>query len=308
MGLDAYVACSCYRDGLTSEPPVPRDQLMIDECGDVVPIDEDACDDHFWDVFHPWQDTACRHERMQFVGEWIGNVMGIAWLRSVTANLDEERFPVLAPVLTGLSGLMDSHLPAVVARRALSELVALLEENSPLGTTRMVCGFGGAIVDDAIDRGSVDYTTFRSLGPWVVRTPELADIVDVGLEGWDFVVKTHEGDSELLRARLLGQVWHEETVDRTTEGAQPTALVTFSDVMSGETIHVRSFGLSVREPWPDEATSAKPNRGDDFWRRYPPRLFVSERKIVLGEIWWELDTLKRLFEASADSGNPVVWC
>lgn len=29
VGLDEYVGCSCFRDGATSEPPVPRSQIVV---------------------------------------------------------------------------------------------------------------------------------------------------------------------------------------------------------------------------------------------------------------------------------------
>ncbi len=33
MGLDAFVACTCDREGRTSEPPIPLDQIVMNEGG-----------------------------------------------------------------------------------------------------------------------------------------------------------------------------------------------------------------------------------------------------------------------------------
>ena len=40
----------------------------------------------------------------------------------------------------------------------------------------------------------------------------------------------------------------------------------------------------------------------------PEVLQVSERTVMVTEALSTLQTLRRLFDASARSGNPVVWC
>ncbi|MFL0293188.1 hypothetical protein ACJH6J_19350 [Mycobacterium sp. SMC-18] len=109
MGLDAHVACNCFRDGLCTEPPVPRTMLTINECGDVELIDEQNCDVDVANDVYDWTIHACAHEDMVLVSEWVGNISGVAWLRSVAAGLHPERFGKLARILSRLSGLMDSY-------------------------------------------------------------------------------------------------------------------------------------------------------------------------------------------------------
>ncbi len=90
MGLDAHVACNCFRDGLCTEPPVPRTMLTINECGDVELIDEQNCDVDVANDVYDWTIHACAHEDMVLVSEWVGNISGVAWLRSVVLAVVED--------------------------------------------------------------------------------------------------------------------------------------------------------------------------------------------------------------------------
>ncbi|KLO29310.1 hypothetical protein ABW16_09635 [Mycolicibacter heraklionensis] len=85
------------------------------------------------------------------------------------------------------------------------------------------------------------------------------------------------------------------------------SLVTFTNIETGDAVRVQSFGIAERLRWPDGSYSNKDAEGDRYLWRHPATLFVSERKRMVAELW-ELLVLKRLFEASVLTGNPVVWC
>lgn len=306
MGLDAYVACTCYRDGLTSEPPLPRSQLTIDERGDVVLVDDDD-DVDVWHAIWNWQESACPHPSMKAASDWVGNIAGISWLRSVASGLPSGRFANLAVVLSGLSGLMDSYLPAADAVRALPELEALLSEDC-VGSTRIICADGG-VIDNDVDRGFIDHERFRSVD--AVQNDDLrwSEVVEIGLQGYDFVLRSRDArPRELLRARILKQEWETTTVE--SSGARPhrsISLFAFTNIETGDAVRVQSFGIAERLRWPDGSYSNKDAEGDRYLWRYPAMLFVSERKRMVAELW-ELLVLKSLFETSVLTGNPVVWC
>ncbi|OBH17954.1 hypothetical protein [Mycolicibacter sinensis] len=315
MGLDAYVSCNCYREGLTTEPPMPRSRLKIDERGDVVPIhfshdDDDDTDDDIdmWDELMNWKETACAHPSMQLAGELMGNIMSIAWLRSVAAGLPADRFGNLAEILCGLSGMMDSYQPASDVRRASPELDALLRQDY-VGLTRIICADGDWVVDNQVDRGAVDYASFHSLDYGAGYNAPWPDLVELGIEAYEFVVRTRaEQPRELLRARILRQEWDAGNVEYHEHGRRrQVSLVTFTNVQNGESVRVRSFGISSVAVSDDAAGHGGLPNGDER-RRYPSFLFISERKLMLAECWWQLAALKRLFDASVASGNPVVWC
>lgn len=294
---------------------MPRSQLKMDERGDVVPVhfNHDADyddDDHvdMWDELRKWKETACVHPNMELAGEPVGSIMTIAWLRSVASGLPADRFGNLAQIMSELSGLMDSYQPASAVRRALPELDALLREDH-LGSTRIICAGRDWVVDNEVDRGPIDYASFRSLDHAAGYNAPWPDLVELGIEGYEFVVRTRaEQPRELLRARVLKQEWDPGNVEYHEHGRRrQVSLVTFTNRETGESIRVRSFGISSAAAGDDAGGHGEPPDSEQR-RRYPSFLFISERKLMVAECWWPLAALKRVFDASAASGNPVVWC
>jgi hypothetical protein len=70
-----YVACTCFRDGLTSEPPVPRSELAYDRFGNVLMVGSRSGDDDpeaLWDWRSGWEEhvpRACQHDFMRVIEE-----------------------------------------------------------------------------------------------------------------------------------------------------------------------------------------------------------------------------------------------
>lgn len=287
---------------------MPRNQLKTDERGTVVPVHDDDDNVEMWYDFMNWKESACVHPNMELAGEPIGNIMTIAWLRSVASGLPADRFGNLAQIMAGLSGLMDSYQPAADVRRAAPELDALLREDH-LGSTRIICAGSDWVVDNEVDRGGIDYGSFHSLDYVAGYNAPWPDLVELGIEGYEFVVRTRaKRPGELLRARILEQEWDEGNVETHRHG-RPThaSLVTFTNRETGESIRVRSFGISSAAAGDDADGHGEPPDSEQR-RRYPSFLFISERKLMVAECWWPLATLKRVFDASVASGNPVVWC
>ncbi|WP_145978803.1 hypothetical protein [Granulicoccus phenolivorans] len=313
MGLDAYVACTCFRDGVTSEPPIPRSLIVVGPTGRPETVWDQDPDELVSDaqldvsvLFHDWTDSACAHPFMELVSERIGNVMGVAWLRAVASGLDPGRFGRLTEILEGLSGMMDDLLPADEARAALPELEALLRE-SVIGSTRVLHELDGSVIDDELDSRPIDYVAFRSLGPSPGFRSEFDELVELGVEGYDFVVRSRGAvPGELFRARLVNQVWdHASASGPVTKYDDPIGLVTFTNVETGEEITVRSFGVRTRMRWPDGSLW---DEEKGAWLHYPEGFMVGERKRMVPELWWVLSSLHRLFLAADQTGNPVVWC
>lgn len=308
MGLDAHVACNCFRDGLCTDPPVPRSMLTIDEHGDVDLIEAEDCDSDQVRAYLDWTEHACEHEHMEIAGEWIGNVSGVAWLRSATAELPIDRFGNLTRILSGLSGLMDSFTPASEIRHALPELEALLREDH-LGSTRTITDLSGFVVEDELDWGPIELDEYRSLGPSPYYKSPWHDLVELAVVGYEFVVRTRDDPAdELLRARILRQKWDPESVEvAAAAGSKPSSRVTFTNLQTNESVTVRSFGISTQLPRLGEApANAECDRSEPALV-YPETLIVGERKVMLTEAWWPLERIHHLFEASVATGNPVSW-
>lgn len=254
------------------------------------------------DDLNHWTYSACEHDMMSLVSERIGNIMGVAWLRAMVAELNHNAYGTLLPILRGLSGLMDETLPSEDASRALPEIEALLRR-STIGATRIILDADGQLIRDEIDHVEIDYGRYRPLhiGP----RSGTSGVVDLGVHDHDFVVRG-AGDPplELFRARLVEQKWRADSSVLSFGHVPPVGEVTFRNIETGATVSVRSYGVPCRVPWPDGALW---HQDDGYQYAYPSLFFISERTRMVTELWWQLSALHRLFAASALTGNPVVW-
>ncbi|GAA2434670.1 hypothetical protein A7G45_18250 [Mycolicibacterium llatzerense] len=282
--------------------------LTVNECGDVELIDEQNCDFDMANTIYDWTMHACTHEDMAFASEWIGNISGVAWLRSVAVGLPVDRFGDLTIILAGLSGLMDSYTPASEIRRALPELELLLREDH-LGSTRTISTLGGFVIEDELDWGPIVLDKFHSLGPSPYYESPWPDLVELGVIGYEFVVRSREEPAnELLRTRILEQKWDPESIELAPAlDGRPTSRMTFTNLQTMESVTARSFGVSTRLPRLGRVLANADGDEPEPALVYPETLIVGERKVMLTEAWWTLKRLHRIFEASAATGNPVVW-
>lgn len=95
MGPDGFVACTCYQDGLTGDPPIPRDQIVIDANGLPAAVGDTASPDEWtqeqinarW-ALDDWTDGACEQEFMLLASEKIALY---DLVRIVSENLGWDR-------------------------------------------------------------------------------------------------------------------------------------------------------------------------------------------------------------------------
>jgi len=122
MGLDATVMCNCYRDGLTSKPPVPRDWLEFDSEGHLN-LEYDS-DDHFL-KFWRWMETCCTHPEMDAASERIANWSGYRLFQEALGKVGWDQFPVLGRELPRANG---GKTDSSAAEAALGELMLFRRE------------------------------------------------------------------------------------------------------------------------------------------------------------------------------------
>lgn len=192
-----------------------------------------------------------------------------------------------------------------MAREALPELEEFLKE-SVVGSTRTLQTHRGEIIIDGLDRHPIDYDSFRSFGVPPKAPPADEQVVMLGVQGYDFVVRSPGDDGrELFRARTVWQKWDADAQSRpATRYDAPHSLVTFHNAETGEAVTVRSHGVYTHRPWPNGTYW---DDEDGFLSYYPEAFFVGERKVMLPKIWGPLTALGRLFTAADTTGNPVVW-
>ena len=121
MGLDAFVRCNCFKARITSEPPFPWEDLMMDEEGGVCLIEAHnawneriqghiAYDEHRArfgendDVLWAWQRECCSHEDMEYCSEWVGNWAGVRRFEGIVDSIGKEFFPVLSTMIPNGNG------------------------------------------------------------------------------------------------------------------------------------------------------------------------------------------------------------
>ena len=94
MSLDAFVRCTCIRDGKAKAHPLP-DRLTFDEAGKPT-LTGDPSEDE-WEAHDQWLGESCEHEGY-LVSEALGNITRVGNLRSFLRHLQGKpgpRFPML---------------------------------------------------------------------------------------------------------------------------------------------------------------------------------------------------------------------
>jgi hypothetical protein len=94
MSLDAFVRCTCIRDGKAKPHPFP-DRLTFDESGEPM-LTGDPSDDE-WEAHDQWMTNSCEHEGY-LLSMFLGNITRVGNLRSFLRHLQGNpgpRFPML---------------------------------------------------------------------------------------------------------------------------------------------------------------------------------------------------------------------
>lgn len=178
MGYDAFVPCTCHREGRAAPSPVPVRWNAEDGFWEA-----EADDDRTWMAVHRWAQTACAHPRMKLVGERVGNISGMALLRGAAEELGLAHLRAALPVANG------GHVTAAEAALILPELDAL--ERVPVLQTFVRDDRGQVIWSHQGDE-DVSFHWFETLQ------------VGAGARG----VFVWEGGREVFRSRSLRQVVH----------------------------------------------------------------------------------------------------
>lgn len=99
MGLDAYVPCRCWRDGLAAPPPFDPALLRVTEWGYVVSESRDRA---VADQIRAWERTACSHPHMEETAERIANWAGLRQFKAALSSVGE--FPALHELVPDFNG------------------------------------------------------------------------------------------------------------------------------------------------------------------------------------------------------------
>jgi len=94
MALDAFVRCTCIRNGKAKPHPFP-DRLAFDESGEPILIGEPSEEE--WEAHDRWVMSSCQHEGF-LLSLFLGNITRVKNLRGFLRGLQGKpgpRFPIL---------------------------------------------------------------------------------------------------------------------------------------------------------------------------------------------------------------------
>jgi hypothetical protein len=281
MGLDALVMCTCFARGEASPPPV---KLSRNEWGlpfldpDAVTSQED-CAQYF-----SWLRSCCPHPLMVYAKERVAAWGEYEAFREVLARVGWSRLPILGRELPecneGLTAPPD-------AEAALREL-ALFRRSDNLGEGTYL-----------VDTGTGEWI-YRFLGcgdGTIVGSPEACVMLtDRGL-----VIVDGDFEVERFRAWRLRQVFLGPVTDEGRLRSVPTEL---TNLDTGET-HVGASPIRKQVDPREKQPGSEP--GALVWE-YPSLLHVERRPVQPDEFLDIVEALERIFRASVETGNPVLWC
>lgn len=297
---EAYVACTCFRDGLTSEPPVPRSALTFDRFGNVTlrssrSPEEDP--EPLWDWRSGWEEVgppACAHDHMRLAERiWsTGN-----WRESeVGATISAGPYSALHEVLDNGRSFGGATILATseLATDALPELEQVLAIPTGL-TTRVLKDDAGrtllAPVDSKGYRPGLGFTPF-----WPREYPKerISGITEAGADDIEIVVRDYEAE---------GREWFR--TDRLKYGVEPENEVFLGHRMLYRTSFYndargqRFGGLAPRIWLFDHDEDLFPWVG-------PEELHLEVRELRISDLAWYLRPLRAFMHASIQTGNPLV--
>lgn len=132
MSLDAYVRCSCIRDGKARKPYPFPDRFTWDENN--APSLTGDPDQAEWDAHDQWVQQACEHEGY-LVSEFLGNITRIRNVREFVRGLQGNpgpKFPILLKKVVYDGTHTGDWVPAQETPELLKEVNLVLQSSDIL--------------------------------------------------------------------------------------------------------------------------------------------------------------------------------
>jgi hypothetical protein len=290
MGLDAFVSCRCWQDGLTTPPPVPRELVVCDEETRLdLTIPYDGNEDLYRDLDNWVHSGACGHEQMDQASVHVSNWTGYRLFQEALKTAGWQHFPTLQAYLPQDNG---GSLPAREAPRALAELQRFTSQTR-LGTYTY-------LADEETGERLGEYVpAYRGVFCWDPHDKNVG-VDPAGL----FVVDT--------RARPPREVFRSPRCSQEVIGVTRTwrsKLLRLPGARTGRSVTVRltdastARSVTVRLSDPITRPDADPDPA-----RYPRHLRVAAEPFTAGDFAAIVQALEEVLHAAIETGNPVIWC
>lgn len=294
MGLDAFVTCNCWRDGKSKPPPVPRERIRLDADGWLELDMPEPIDPELQQAFDEWSDdpAACSHSDMDAAFERISNYGGFRHFEYALHTLGAERFPTLTkiPIQGSTQASASAHaLEELELFRRICRIPMwdIVESETGEVAIRDVPPEGRFILrgkkqpyDLWADRYGIFFVPTERLSPGGI------DGTQSGPSAQDRIDAPRRGPDAVFASARFEQVG--------VGGDKLDPVVQYTDLETGRTI-TTTHALFVG--------------GEDHHKgRLATRCHIVSRPLTAEDFEYILAPLKIVFEASARTGNSVIWC
>jgi hypothetical protein len=284
MGLNASVMCKCLTEG-KSQPPPFADEVRIDAEGYLsvdLPYEGNEEKHH---LFERWLSSACEHPDMELVSEYISNWGGYRAFQQALEVAGWEHFSTLKVELPEANG----GLTATSAASKMLKELRYFAEQTDLGSRTV-------LVDTGSGEELQQYiAAYEGVFIWG------ASGVEIGIDERGFFIRVagRGVSGEVFRSKRFEQ--------RIIKGGLlkrfRRTMVEYVDLDTGERFVCReAVGRPVR--WPNGQIQ---NEKGEMRLDYPVRMEMMSRERKASDFEYILKPLRKICEASMETGNPIRW-
>lgn len=268
MGLDAFVRCRCWQEGITTTPPVPAD--LIGEDGEgylTLSTPYEGHEDRHHSVDGWIRNGACPHKHMDFASERISNWSGYTLFQSALEAAGSD-FPTLSAELPNHNG---GQLSPTSAAAALIEIAAFRAQPTVGTETNLIdASTGETLITGVPIYGGVFIWDGRTKHNFALDSPAGLTIINTATNPESAIFRTHNFTQ---KQSWRGGYW-------------------FTNLDTGQRTKV-----PVRAP-------INPKNSPTC----PRRLRVQNTPVTPDRFDHIVIPLTRVLQAAVTTGNPVVWC
>ncbi|MBL7829786.1 MAG: hypothetical protein JNK41_02065 [Saprospiraceae bacterium] len=275
MGYDAFVTCNCFKEGKTKEPPY-KGFMKIDVEGIYLDLDltyNQDKDEYLkrHQEFDDWKRTACPHQDMRFASEHLANTSGMEAFKTMLQDFGgEKRFPTLTKYLPVSNG---GTLPAAYAEKVLKELKDIEQEKT--GEKKVIL---------RLNTGEIIWSTNENHSFIFIWTGNNRENYGIDKDGF-FIIQNRE----FLWRRSSTLVFRSKNFKQVVLGKNKFQFIdnpTKKQYKGTTNIHPDGKEQAIQD--------------FDFIVDMEVAPLATEYKYII-------EPLKRLINASLETGNPIIW-
>ncbi|GEM_PF-1283361 len=288
MGLDAYVHCNCYRQGITTPFPLPdlKDYLVTGDDGELrLLLDHNA---HKADLekFEAWKQSSCEHAGMM-IWERISNWAGYRYFQQALEDIGWLHFPTLETELPEANaGQTDPAQAALILKELATfrklakdrELPFLVNTTTNEVVYNYVEAYQGVFLWSKEYWLGVDHKGF-----FIAKSPDRERRKESGglIDETDMLFRSMRFEQRFLDNEKDGMRRNVQYYDADTEH------YFICDIPVSDLTNATEKDVNIAQP---------------------QILHVETRTVKLADYDRILESLTTICKASVRAQNPIIWC